>query len=47
METVFFVGSNPRSYNEHPRPAEFELRESPEMAAQADWTRNGKKGIRL
>jgi hypothetical protein len=32
METVFSVGTDPRLYNEDPRPAEIELRESLVMA---------------
>jgi hypothetical protein len=32
METMFSVGSAPRLYNEDPRSAEIELRESLEMA---------------
>jgi hypothetical protein len=32
METVFSVGCDPKLYNEDPRPAEIELRESLEMA---------------
>jgi hypothetical protein len=36
MKTVFFVGSAPRLYNEVPRSAEIELRESLEMAAEDD-----------
>jgi hypothetical protein len=33
---VFSVGSAPRLYNEDPRPAEIELRESPEIAVEDD-----------
>jgi hypothetical protein len=36
MESVFSVGSSPRLHNEDPRPAEIELRESLEMAAEDD-----------
>jgi hypothetical protein len=36
METVFSVGSAPRLYNEDPRPAELELRESLEIAVEDD-----------
>jgi hypothetical protein len=41
VETLFSVGSAPRLYNEDPRLAERELRESPEMAVEDD-RRNGK-----
>jgi hypothetical protein len=34
MEIVFSVGSVPRLYNEDPRPAELELRESLETAIE-------------
>jgi hypothetical protein len=34
METVFFAGSIPRLYNENPRPAELELRETLEIAVE-------------
>jgi hypothetical protein len=37
IETVFYIGSAPRLYNEDPRPAETELRESLEMADEDDW----------
>jgi hypothetical protein len=33
---VFSIGSAPRLYNEDARPAEIELRESPEMAVDDD-----------
>jgi hypothetical protein len=33
---VFSVGSDPRLYNEDPRPAEIELRESLEMPVEDD-----------
>jgi hypothetical protein len=36
MEIVFSAGSSPRQYNEDPRPAESELRESLEMAIEND-----------
>jgi hypothetical protein len=36
METVFSVGSTPRLYNEDPKPAEIELRESLETAVEDD-----------
>jgi hypothetical protein len=36
METVFFVRSDPRLYNEEPRPAETELREALETAVEDD-----------
>jgi hypothetical protein len=36
MGTVFSVGSDPRLYNEDPRPAEIELRESLEMTVEDD-----------
>jgi hypothetical protein len=36
METVFSVGSAPRLYNEDPRPAEIELRESLETRVDDD-----------
>jgi hypothetical protein len=34
MQTVFSVGSVPRLYNEDPRPAELELRETVEKAVE-------------
>jgi hypothetical protein len=34
MERVFSVGSAPRLYNEDPRPAEIEVRESLEEAVE-------------
>jgi hypothetical protein len=34
METVFYVGSARRLYDENPRPAEIDLRESLEMAIE-------------
>jgi hypothetical protein len=37
VETVFSVGSEPRLYNEDPRPAEVELTESLETAVEDDW----------
>jgi hypothetical protein len=36
METVFSLASYPRLYNEDPRPAELEFRESLEMAVEDD-----------
>jgi hypothetical protein len=36
METVFSVGSDPRLYDEDPRPAEVEFRESLESAVEDD-----------
>jgi hypothetical protein len=36
VETVFSVGSDPRLYNEDPRPTELELREYPETAVEDD-----------
>jgi hypothetical protein len=36
METVFSVRSDPRLYNEDPRLAELELKESPETAVVGD-----------
>jgi hypothetical protein len=36
MGTVFSAGSYPRLYNEDPRPAESELRESLEVAVEDD-----------
>jgi hypothetical protein len=36
METVFSLGSAPRLYNENPRPAEIEMRESLEAAVEDD-----------
>jgi hypothetical protein len=36
METVFSVGSAPKLYNEDPKPAEMELRESRETAVGDD-----------
>jgi hypothetical protein len=36
MEIVFSVGSDPRLYNEDPRPIETELRESLRMAVEED-----------
>jgi hypothetical protein len=36
MEKMFFVGSNPRLYNEDPSSAEIELRESPQTAVEGD-----------
>jgi hypothetical protein len=36
METVFSVGSDPRLYNQDPRQAEIELRESLEAEVEDD-----------
>jgi hypothetical protein len=36
MKMVFSVRSDPRLYNENPRPAEIELREFLEMAVEGD-----------
>jgi hypothetical protein len=36
METVFSVGHFPALYNEDPRPAELDLRESLEMTVEDD-----------
>jgi hypothetical protein len=36
MESMFSVGSDPRLYNENPRPAELELRKFLEMAVEND-----------
>jgi hypothetical protein len=36
METAFSDASDPRMYNEDPRPAELELRESLEMTVEDD-----------
>jgi hypothetical protein len=36
IEMVFSVISDPRLYNEDPRPAEIELRQSLEMAVEDD-----------
>jgi hypothetical protein len=35
-ETAFSAGSDPRLYNEDPRPAEIELKESLESAVEDD-----------
>jgi hypothetical protein len=37
MKTVFTVGSDPRLYNEDPRPAGIEFMESLEMTVEDDW----------
>jgi hypothetical protein len=42
METMFSIGSDPRLYNEDPRAAEIELRESLEAAVEDDWVQIAK-----
>jgi hypothetical protein len=45
VETVFSVGSALKLYNEDPRPAELELRESPEMAVEDDLEEIARKQL--
>jgi hypothetical protein len=45
METMFSIGSAPRLYNEVPRPAEIELRESLEIAVEDNWVQMARKEL--
>jgi hypothetical protein len=45
METVFSAGSDLMLYNEDPRPAEIELRETLEMAVVDDWEELAKEEL--
>jgi hypothetical protein len=45
MKTVFSVGSDMWLYNENPRPADIELRESPETAVEDECEEMARKEL--
>jgi hypothetical protein len=45
METVFSVGSALRLYNDDPRPADKQMRESPETAVKDDGGEMARKEL--